>query len=85
MFRVTTKESEPRSFSFLPSSPLGLGGFLSIDQLSSSAVYPRPVLQGLSFNAAFLQEVGFPPQSPIGLGGFSSTSLSHSPASRIEF
>ena len=83
MFKVIIKESEPQSFSFPPLFLIRVGRFFI--NWSSLAVYPKPVLQGLSFTAVFLWKVVFPPWYFIGLGDFSLTSLSHSPTFWIEF
>ena len=74
---------KPQSFGFPLQVPTRVGRFFI--NWSFLAIYPRQVLQGLSFNATFLQEVGFPRQSPIGLGGFSLTRLPFFHALRVEF
>ena len=65
---------------------LKLGGFLLINFLIFSAVYPRPVLQELLFNEALFQKIGFSSQFHlIGIGGFLSTLLSHFPIFQLKF
>ena len=67
---------------FLPCFLLELEGFLLIDllwQFISSGAVRAPSTVTLFW------EVGFLPQFLTGLGGFSVTSVSHSPAFRLEF